>query len=307
MGVLIIVYTVMGGVETVIWTDVIQVVVLLGGALVSLVLMLFSMDSSWEELAALIQENNKMRLFDTSLDFTGTAIWVILIIGLVSNIIQYGSDQTVIQRYLTTKDEATAAKSIFTGTLMALPSALIFFSIGTALYLFYLSNPQELSPVVPNTDSIFPWYIVTQLPNGVSGLLIAAVFAAAMSSIDSSMNSVATVETTDFYHKCFPKDGKGLHTLTFARSVTVIVGVLGSAFALIMATMGIPSLWDQFNMLIGLFARGLGGIFLIGILSSSTNARGALIGFLGSAIIQVLVRSQSSLTIFTHLPVWRVP
>ncbi|MBD3627822.1 sodium/solute symporter [Cyclobacterium sp.] len=300
MGVLSILYTVLGGIEAVIWTDVIQVVVLLGGALICLVLMVFSIDLSWGELAAFIKEDQKMTLFDTRFDFTGTAIWVILLGGLASNIVQYGSDQTVIQRYLTTKDEASASKSIVTGALMALPSALIFFSIGTALYLFYLTHPQELSPVMTNTDSIFPWYIVTQLPNGVSGLLIAAVFAAAMSSLDSSMNSVATVVTTDFYHKFFSKDSNGKHTLTFARTVTVFVGVLGTGFALLMATMGIPSLWDQFNMLIGLFAGGLGGIFLIGILSSSTNARGALIGLLGSALIQVLVKTQTALSIHLY-------
>ncbi|WP_163378788.1 sodium:solute symporter family transporter [Cyclobacterium sp. SYSU L10401] len=300
MGVLSILYTVLGGIEAVIWTDVIQVVVLLGGALMCLVLMVFSIDLSWEELVTFIMEDQKMKLFDTRLDFTGTAIWVILLGGLASNIVQYGSDQTVIQRYLTTKDESSAAKSIVTGALMALPSALIFFSIGTALYLFYLSHPQELSPVMSNTDSIFPWYIVTQLPNGVSGLLIAAVFAAAMSSLDSSMNSVATVVTTDFYHQWYPRDGEGKNSLLFARSITVIVGLLGTGFALVMANMGIPSLWDQFNMLIGLFAGGLGGIFLIGILSSSTNARGALIGISGSAVIQVVIKYQTELSIHLY-------
>lgn len=147
---------------------------------------------------------------------------------------------------------------------MALPSALIFFSMGTALYLFYKLHPAELSPAVQNTDSIFPFFIVTQLPTGVSGLLIAAVFAAAMSSLDSSMNSVATVVTTDFYRNWFPKDTTGKNTLGFARLITVIVGAFGTGFALVMARLGLPSLWDQFNMIIGLFAGGLGGIFLIG-------------------------------------------
>ncbi|EOZ91517.1 putative sialic acid transporter [Indibacter alkaliphilus LW1] len=300
MGVLSILYTVLGGIEAVIWTDVIQVLVLLGGALVSLVLMVYHMDMEWSSIKELALDSGKMRIFDTSFDFTGTAIWVVLIGGLASNLVQYGSDQTVIQRYLTTKDEKTAARGIMTGAWMALPSALIFFAIGTALYLFYLQHPQDLSPVIQNTDSIFPWYIVTQLPQGVSGLLIAAVFAAAMSSLDSSMNSVATVITTDFYKRWFPSQKEEGKQLTFARWVTVAIGVGGTLLALMMASMGIPSLWDQFNMLIGLFAGGLGGIFLIGILSRSVNGQGAVFGLVASALVQILVKYQTDLSIHLY-------
>lgn len=300
MGVLSIFYTVLGGIEAVIWTDVVQVVILLGGAFISLIYLGFSVDLDWGQFQSMALDSGKMRIFDWNLDFSGTAIWVILFGGLASNLVQYGSDQTVIQRYLTTKDEATAAKGIRTGAWMALPSALIFFSIGTALYLFYKQHPEELSPIIPNTDSIFPWYIVTQLPNGVSGLMIAAVFAAAMSSLDSSMNSVATVITTDF-HPAFSKlIGKKIQALSFARAITIIVGTGGTALALWMANLGIPSLWDQFNMMIGLFSGGLGGIFLIGILSEKANAQGALIGFIGSALVQILIKYQTDLSIHLY-------
>jgi len=300
MGLLSILYTVLGGIEAVIWTDVIQVVVLLGGALVCLGFIFFEINESPEKLWALVQENHKTKIFDMDMDFTGTSFWVVLIGGIASNMVQYGSDQTVVQRYLTTKDEKTAANGITTGALMALPSALIFFSIGTALYLFYKFHPAELTPAVQNTDSIFPFYIVTQLPVGVSGLLIAAVFAAAMSSLDSSMNSVATVVTTDFYKKLFPKDTTGKNTLGFARWVTVIVGAFGTGFAVIMAGLGLPSLWDQFNMIIGLFAGGLGGIFLIGMLSKKVNGNGALMGLVLSAIIQVGVKYGTDLSIHLY-------
>ncbi|MDP4710654.1 MAG: sodium/solute symporter [Saprospiraceae bacterium] len=300
MGSLSILYTVLGGIEAVIWTDVIQVFVLLGGALVSLVVLLFSIDLDWNSFWALAAETGKTKIIDWDLDFTGTAIWVVLFGGLATNIVQYGSDQTVIQRYLTTKSESTAARGIKTGAWMALPSALIFFSMGTALYLFYLQYPQELSPVIPNTDSIFPWYIVTQLPDGVSGLLIAAIFAAAMSSLDSSMNSVATVITTDFFAGFQKITRTRLADLQFARITTVVIGAAGTVLALWMANMGIPSLWDQFNMLIGLFTGGLGGIFLSGILSKRTNAGGALIGFIGSAVIQVIVKFETPLSLHLY-------
>ncbi|GGF24513.1 sodium:solute symporter family transporter [Echinicola rosea] len=300
MGLLSIVYTVLGGIEAVIWTDVIQVVVLLGGALICLGFVFYEIHESPAELMSIVMENQKGKIFDMRMDFTGTSFWVVLIGGIAANIVQYGSDQTVVQRYLTTKDEKAAANGIATGALMALPSALIFFSMGTALYLFYKLHPAELSPAVQNTDSIFPFYIVTQLPTGISGLLIAAVFAAAMSSLDSSMNSVATVVTTDFYQKWFPKDTTGKNTLGFARWVTVIVGVFGTGFALVMASLGLPSLWDQFNMIIGLFAGGLGGIFLIGMLSDSVNGKGALLGLLCSALVQVAVKYGSDLSIHLY-------
>lgn len=301
MGALSIFYTVLGGIEAVIWTDVVQVVVLLGGALICLVLMLMKVEMSFSELVDFAIHSEKTKLFDTSFDFTGTALWVVLFGGIATNIVQYGSDQTVIQRYLTTKDEKTAAQGIRMGAWLALPAALIFFSIGTALYLFYSLHPTDLPPVINNTDSIFPWYIVTQLPQGVSGLLIAAVFAAAMSSLDSSMNSVATVVTTDLYSKLFPTMSlEGRHKLNFARLVTVIIGVAGTVFALIMANMGISSLWDQFNMIIGLFAGGLGGIFLVGILSTRANGNGALMGLISSGIIQYIIKYHSPLSIHLY-------
>lgn len=300
MGVLSIFYTVLGGIEAVIWTDVVQVVILLGGAFICLLYLGLSMNMDWNLFQSVVLESGKMTIFDWNLDFTGTAIWVVLFGGLASNLVQYGSDQTVIQRYLTTKDEMTAAKGIRTGAWMALPSALIFFSIGTALYVFYKNQPEQLSPIIPNTDSIFPWYIVTQLPNGVSGLLIAAVFAAAMSSLDSSMNSVATVITIDFHKSMERITQKSIRPLNFARAVTIIIGTLGTGLALWMANLGIPSLWDQFNMLIGLFAGGLGGIFLIGIISRKVNSQGALIGFVGSALVQILIKYHTSLSIHLY-------
>jgi SSS family solute:Na+ symporter len=300
MGLLSILYTVLGGIEAVIWTDVIQVFVLLGGAIVSLVFIYTTVDYNFSEIWFQLQADAKTKVFDFRFDFTSTTLWVVLMGGIAANIVQYGSDQTVIQRYLTTKDEKTAAQGILTGALMTLPSTFIFFSIGTALYLFYTEFPKELTPMLDNTDSVFPFYIATQLPKGISGLLIAAVFAAAMSSLDSSMNSVATVITTDFYHKLFPYDQSKKGSLKFAKAITVLVGVLGTAFAVMMANMGIPSLWDQFNMIVGLFAGGLGGIFLIGILSTKVNGRGALLGLLTSAVVQVLVKDYTSLSLHLY-------
>ena len=286
MGILSILYTVLGGIEAVIWTDVLQVVILLGGAIISLCMLLLNLDSN--DISLYTSEFQKLRVFDFELSFSDPTLWVVLIGGLASNVIQYGSDQTVVQRYLTTKDEKSAAKSIRTGAWMALPSTLIFFSLGTLLFIHYKVQPDLLSPVLDKTDTIFPWYIIHSLPEGLSGLLIAAVFAASMSSLDSSMNSVATVVTTDYFKRLQALRSDSEY-LKIARWVTVIIGMLGTVLAVTMATWGISSLWDQFNLIVGLFAGGLGGIFILGIFSTKANGHSALIGLISSGIIQYLI------------------
>ena len=287
MGILSIVYTVLGGIEAVIWTDVLQVFVLLGGALFSLGVLFYSVESF--EISESISAFRKMRIFDTTFSFSHPTLWVVLIGGLASNLIQYGSDQTVVQRYLTTKDEAAAARSIRIGAWMALPSSLIFFTLGTLLFVYYRANPELMNPIMEKTDAIFPWFIVNGLPEGLSGILIAAIFAASMSSLDSSMNSVATVITTDFFQR-FNLVTDEKRYLGIARWITVVIGVIGTALALIMAAWGISSLWDQFNMIVGLFAGGLGGVFLLGIFFKNANGMGAFIGLLLSGVIQYAVK-----------------
>ncbi|RMG19552.1 MAG: sodium transporter, partial [Bacteroidetes bacterium] len=288
MGGLSIAYTVMGGIEAVIWTDVIQVGVLMLGAMLVLIFIPLQLEGGLPAVWETIELHQKMQVLDLRLDFSQPTLWVVLIGGFASNLIQYSSDQTVIQRYLTTATEKEAARSIMTGTLMALPATLIFFSIGTLLFVFYQHQPQALAFNLSSTDAIFPWYIVTQLPQGISGILIAAIFAAAMSSIDSSMNSVATVITTDFVRR-FRKGISEQTYLKLARALTVGVGLTGTALALYMAQGGSTSLWDDFNTIVGLFAGGLGGIFLLGILSKRANGPGAVAGLLVSGGAQYLI------------------
>lgn len=287
MGILSILYTVLGGIEAVIWTDVLQVVVLLGGALLSLGILFFNLDQ--QDISQYVGQFRKMQIFDFRMDISEPTLWVVLFGGLANNVVTYGSDQTVIQRYLTTRSEKDAAKGILTGAWMALPSTLIFFTLGTLLFVYYKVHPETLNPSLSNTDGIFPWYIINSLPDGISGLLIAAVFAASMSSLDSAMNSVSTVITTDFFRRLRPLKAEATY-LTVARWLTVIIGVVGTGLALMMAGLGVSSLWDQFNMIIGLFAGGLGGVFLLGIFVKRANGRSAIIGLVASGIVQFLVK-----------------
>lgn len=294
MGVITILYTVMGGIEAVIWTDVAQVIILLGGALVCIVLMSFQLDQNFSESWQTIQEYQKIAIFDFRFLFSEPTFWVVLIGGIAINLVTYGSDQTVVQRYLTTKNEKSAENSLRVGAWMALPAALIFFTIGTLLFLFYQENPLQTNIQLNSQDAIFPWYIVTQLPAGASGLLVAAIFSAAMSTLSSSMNSVSTAFISDFYQKFAPQKSEKTY-LSLARVITVLIGIIGTGVALLMAQWGIASLWDQFNLILGLFTGGIGGIFLLGIFSQRANGRGAVIGFILSGIVQYFVKEYTNL------------
>jgi len=290
MGVLCILYTALGGIEAVVWTDVLQVVVLLGGAILCLVLIPFGVAGGWNGMNDLAASAGKFRLFDFRFDLVAPTFWVLLLGGFGGNIISYGTDQTVIQRYLTTRDEAAAARGIWTNAIMCIPGSMLFFGLGSALFAFYKSQPQALNPTMANPDAILPWFVVTQLPAGLAGLLIAGVFAASMSSLDSSMNSVATAATTDFYRRLRPGVADR-SCLRLARAVTVVVGVLGVAFALAMARWQIKSLWDQFASFLGLFAGGLGGLFVLAMFTRRAHGLGALCGLVGSGIVQYLIHA----------------
>lgn len=288
MAVLSITYTVLGGIEAVIWTDVLQVVVLLGGAGLSLMLMLAHIPGGFGGMIDIAREAGKFHTFDFRFDLQTPTFWVVLLGGLAANFISYGSDQTVIQRYLTTKDEKAAGRGIWTNAVLCIPGSMLFFGLGAALYVFFKTRPDLMNPTLANADAVFPWYIVTQLPTGVAGLLIAALFAAAMSSLDSSMNSVATAVTTDFYRR-FKPDAKDRTCLALARWVTVVVGLAGMGLALLMTGWDIKSLWDEFSKVLGLFAGGLGGLFLLGIFSRRAHGIGALVGLAASAAVQFAV------------------
>jgi len=297
MGVLSILYTVLGGIEAVIWTDVLQVFVLLGGALLSLIILFFNLNT--QDIITHIGDYDKMKIFDTTLDFSSATLWVVLLGGFASNLIQYGSDQTVVQRYLTTKDEKSAAKGIWIGAWMTIPSTLIFFTLGSLLFVFYKTQPAALNFTLEKADAIFPWYIISNLPDGISGLLIAAIFAASMSSLDSSMNSVSTVVTTDFFRRLWPLSNEAAY-LKLARSTTAIIGILGTGLALMMANWGISSLWDQFNLIVGLFTGGLGGIFILGIFTEKANGTGAVWGLILSGVLQFLIKEYTDIHLLLY-------
>ncbi|MBN2270536.1 MAG: sodium/solute symporter [Sedimentisphaerales bacterium] len=287
MGLICTFYTVLGGIEAVIWSDVLQVAVLLGGATLSLVIIAFKVENGLAGIISTAAANGKFHIANLTWDWTTTALWVVVVGNLLAQLVPYTADQTVVQRYLTTSDQKQAAKSIWTNAALTIPSSLVFFALGTALFVFYKAHPGSLEPSL-DTDAILPLFIVQQLPAGVCGLLIAGVFAAAMSSLDSSMNSVATAIVTDFYRRLKPGSSDTMR-LALARWLTAALGATATAAGLLMATCEIKSLWDLFLKVLGLFGGSLAGLFALGIFTRRAHGWGALLGALTSALVLFVV------------------
>jgi SSS family solute:Na+ symporter len=291
-------YSVSGGIEAVVWTEVMQVVVLLGGALMALIFMANSLDGGFGQLFTEATENNKFRMAIMEGKITEPILWVVLVGGFLTQLVTYSSDQVVVQRYLTTPTEKEARKSIYTNALLVIPASLIFFSVGTALWVYFKHNPANLNPH-GRIDDVFPWYISNQLPSGLAGLVIAGLFAATMSTISSSMNSIATVVTTDFYQYLRPAS-TDRQRFQFARKTTVILGGLGFLIAVYMVYLSNASIWDQYLKVIGLFGGCLAGMFVAGIFFPRINSRGILIGFIISAVSLYFVQAANIVSFFLY-------
>ncbi|MCD8302030.1 MAG: sodium/solute symporter [Prevotellaceae bacterium] len=299
MGLITIVYCTMGGVEAVIWGDVIQGIILVGGAVLAAVYLFAHTGGGFSGAMRLAIDNDKMRLFQWSLDYRSVTFWVAIIGGLANNLISYTSDQTVIQRYLTTKDERGARKSILTNALMSVFVSIVFYFIGTGLYTFYKTHPALLDFTMPKGDAIFPFFMMSQLPQGLAGLLIAAIFAATMSTISSNINSVSTAFGIDFVRRFRPSISER-RLLGVARLTCVVSGLIGVGIALLMATCDILSLLDYFNTLLGLLTGGLGGLFLMGIFLPRVSGRAALTGFVVGTLAVFWVHFCTSASLFLY-------
>ena len=348
MGLFSLLYTYMGGIEAVAWTDALQVVVLIGAAVAVVMTVCAATDGGFGGVLASAAEDAKFSLGSLRFDLRQATIWTTLIATVFTNITTYGTDQTIVQRYLTTKTETEARKGVYTNALLCIPSTLLFFFVGTCLYVYFKTNPSELSASVGNPDAILPWYVSSHLPTGVVGLVIAGIFAAAMSTLSASMNSAATAFVTDIWSKVrpacdgivpsegkslpclsvpsvkqaprpvpsspgplpftrpraatpsdgtipsqaettIPADGKGDRTLRMAKAATLVIGAVGVAFALVMATWDVKSLWDEFSKILGILLGGLGGLFLLGFVSRRANAFGAVCGLVGCIAVQLTV------------------
>jgi SSS family solute:Na+ symporter len=254
-------YTRLGGLEAVIWTDVLQVLVLLVGAL--LVALYALLGAGPMETVEAAWGAGKLRLANPGWNLDGPSLLVLCGYAIFGNLALFVTDQAVVQRFLATRDEYDARAALWTGALVAVPASLVFYALGTALWGFYGAHPEALD-LFAGGDRLVPSFVVSQMPVGLAGLVIAAVFAAAMSSIDSSIHSLSTVLAVDGYGRWRPSASDAMR-VALAKRATWVFGLLVTSGALLLASFDLVSLLDTFLQVLGLFGGPLLGLFLLAV------------------------------------------
>jgi SSS family solute:Na+ symporter len=283
MGVCTIIYTTMGGMRAVVWTDFVQVIVLMGGALFAIGYVFHSLGGAaiYESATAF----DKTRMLNFSLDLTQPTVWGFVLLILFDTVLTFPKDQVLMQRTLATSSDKNAGRSIWIFAAILLPGGFIFYVIGTVLFAFYKAHPERLDPLLP-IDATFPLFIAAELPTGVTGLIIAGIFAAAMGTLSSTINSVATLLSVDFYEK-LAKNPTQRSSVRFAEWMSVVIGLVGIGLALLLSLYDIHSLLDLTIELAGLLGGGFAGAYTLGMFTTRANSGGVAIG-IATAIVVTL-------------------
>jgi SSS family solute:Na+ symporter len=340
-GLSVTVYTFLGGITAVIWTDAIQAVVLLLGAVVSLAVMLWDVPGGVGEVFRVAAEHDKFSLGSFELINTDAkswtrlvnvwqpTFWVVLVYGVFINIQNFGIDQSFIQRYIASKSESEAKRGLWLGAILYIPASALFFFIGTTLFAYYSTQPGELHEIkqvvaeqqvqladpalsgeaytlqvnqkateLSNADigdRVFPFFIARRLPPGITGLLIAAIFAAAMSTVSTSLNSSATLLMSDFYIRFIRPDAGDKQQMFALYFSTVLWGIFGTIMALVLVALTDSAL-DMWWNLASIFSGGMVSLFLLGMICRRAgNAAAATAVTIGGLVIFWMVFSKTDL------------
>jgi SSS family solute:Na+ symporter len=266
IGIITIIYTLLGGMEAVIWADVMQSVIMISGIIVCCAILTYKITTGPEPAIAAAWEAGKFSF--GKWDFTladqtlaNRTIWVMIIFGVTENLRNLMADQNYVQKFAACSTAREAKKSVWVATIIYAFMTTAFIYIGTALWAFYHKNPDVMAM---KQDEIFPLYIATELFTGFKGLLIAAIIAAAISTIATAFNCSATILVQDFIKKFISKDMSDKQNITMLRLLTVVWGILGIGFAILM--LGAESILDVWWTMSGIFGGGILGLFLLALL-----------------------------------------
>ncbi len=264
IGLITIIYTLLGGMEAVIWTDVMQSVIMIVGILFCAVGLSYYVFSGSEPLIQSAFDANKFSFGSWDLSLSSRTIWVMLIYGVTENLRSLLADQNYVQKYCSVPTEREAKRSIWIAMLIYIPLTAVFLYIGTTLFAFYSRGDELVQAGISKGDEVFPYYIATQVPAGLKGLIIAAILAAAMSTVDSALNCSSTVLLLDFHKRYFNPNIGERASVVFLRLGTVVWGLLGTSAALLMIrAKSILDIWWQIS---GIFGGALLGLFLLAFL-----------------------------------------
>ncbi|MFC2133977.1 sodium:solute symporter [Bacteroidota bacterium] len=282
IGIAVIFITLKGGIEAVIWLDVIQGFMLIVGGLLCAGVILFSVEGGPGAIFDYAFANDKISFAPYTWDLTKLTFIVMVFNGIFYGIQKYGTDQTIVQRYLTAKSEKGAVRAALMGVVLSLPVWALFMFIGTALFSYYNITAASL-PVGIKPDEVFPYFIMTELPIGLTGLILSALIAAAISSLDSDLNCLSAIAVEDYYIR-FKKGASDEQKLKFGKITVVLSGIAALLVATLYVGVGGKGVLGIVFGLYAIFSGGIAGIFLLGIFSTRANKQGLNIGIATSVL-----------------------
>jgi SSS family transporter len=270
---LTLIYTFEGGLTAVIWTDVVQLFIYIGGTLVTFFVILGLVPNGWPGVMA--NAGHKFVLWNFSHDFSlPYTFWAGIIGGAFLNTASHGVDQLIVQRLLAARNERESKVALLSSGLVVFFQFTLFLVVGIMLYSFYQYNPAETAASLP--DRIFPTFVVRHLPHGVAGLMIAAILAAAMSNLSSALNSLASTTVVDFYQPFIRKNASAAEVLHISRWMTVLWGVILVALAII--SRRVHSVLETGLTIASITYGSMLGVFLLGVLTKKANEKGSICG-----------------------------
>lgn len=282
IGLIVIFITLLGGIEAVVWLDVFQGFLLVGGGIASLIIIIASTKGGLGAIWETAVENKKTGFGPYDFSFTKLTFIVMALNGIFYAIQKYGTDQTIVQRYLAAKSDKDAVKASLIGVLLSVPVWALFMFIGTALFAYYQVNIADL-PAGIKPDAVFPYFIMTKLPVGVVGLVLAALLAAAISSLDSDLNCLSAICVEDYYVRFKPGSNEK-QRMNVSRVVIVLAGLAAILIALYYTKIGGEGVLGIVFTLYSVFSGGIAGMFLLGIFTKTANRQGLNVGIAACVI-----------------------
>ncbi|MBQ0063895.1 MAG: sodium:solute symporter [Prevotella sp.] len=285
IGITVILLTYLGGMEAIVWMDVVQGFLLILGGVLAIGILIYLTDGGLGAIFQVAAENTKIDVGPYDWDFQQKTFWVLVFNGMFYALQKYGTDQSMVQRYLVAKDEKSAKKATYLGVALSVPTWTLFMFVGTCLFVYYNLNP-SLLPEGIKADGVFPHFIATQMPIGLAGLIVAALVAGAISTIDADVNCISAIIVEDYYGK-MKKKATDRQKLTCGRIAVLVVGAACIALALIFNEMGNESILDSLFVLYAIISAGIVGILVLGIFTRRANWKGLYIGLAATLLFTI--------------------
>jgi transporter, SSS family len=282
IGFIVVFITLIGGMEAVIWMDVVQGLLLICGGVTALLMILFTTPGGISAIWNVALENGHVGFGPFDFSFVKLTFWVMTLNGIFYAIQKYGTDQTIVQRYLTAKSDKGAIKASLIGVMMSVPVWALFMFIGTTLYSYYHIQSGILAANI-KAEEVFPYFIMTQLPVGVVGLVLAALLAAAIASLNSDLNCLSAILVGDYFIR-FKPNSTEKQRMFMSRLLIALAGVASIIMAMYYVYHGGDGILGTLFILYSIFSGGIAGLFLLGIFTSRTNKQGVYIGILTCVI-----------------------